>query len=61
MCYDGNMKDKTPKHVPVANPAYHRAMVELRRSNASGTHDARPKRERSRNAAKRAEIRRNSE
>ena len=47
--------DKTPKH---ANPAYAEGMREIRRSNKAGTHDARPKRERSRNAVKRAEIRR---
>jgi len=52
---------KTPKHKGTANPEYIAAMRELRRSNASGSHDSRPKRERSRGASRAAEIRRQSE
>lgn len=40
----------------IANPELHRAMVELRRSSAASPHDTRPKRQRSRHAAKRAAI-----
>ncbi len=45
------MKDKQPKHQPVANPEYARAIAELRRSNAAGTHaDKRARRARTRAA-----------
>lgn len=40
------------------NPELHAAMMELRRSNAAVPHDSRPKRERARRDAKRADIRR---
>jgi len=47
---------------PVANPAYAKAISELRRSNAAGTHaDARSRRERSREAALKAAIKRETE
>jgi len=37
------------KHKGIENPEYHKAMMELRRSNASGTHaDKRERRARSR-------------
>jgi hypothetical protein len=49
---------KSEKYRAVANPAYAAGMREIRRSNAAGTHDARPSRERSRRDAKRAAIRR---
>lgn len=49
---------KSEKYRAVANPAMASAMREIRRSNAAGTHDARPHRERSRSDAKRAQIRR---
>jgi hypothetical protein len=44
----------------VANPEYAEGMRQLRRSNAAGSHDNRPKRERSRADAKRAAIRRDA-
>ena len=45
------------KYRGVANPAYALAMVELRRSGASGTHaDKRTKRARTRNASKRRAL-----
>jgi hypothetical protein len=45
------MKDNTSKYKPVANPVYARAIAELRRSGASGTHnDKRTKRQRTRQA-----------
>lgn len=47
------------KHKGVENPDAHRADMERRQSNAAGTHDERPNRERSRHAVKRAEIDRN--
>lgn len=40
-----------------ANPELYRAMLELRRSNATQKHDNRPHRQRSRQDAKRAAIR----
>lgn len=49
------------KYRGVSNPEAHRADMDRRKSNAGGTHDNRPKRERSRDAVKRAEIRRESE
>lgn len=46
-----------PRPPKGANPAMAAAMRDLRRSNAAGTHaDRRTKRQRSRNAAKRAAI-----
>ena len=51
---------KPQKFQPVANPAYAEGMREIRKSNASGGHDSRPKRERSRSAVLRAEIKRAS-
>lgn len=45
--------DKPNRHRPIANPEYARAMAELRRSNASGTHaDKRTRRQRTRSASK---------
>jgi hypothetical protein len=55
------MDKNNRKHTPVANPEYAQAMRELRRSGAAGTHDNRPKRERSRQDSKRAAIRRDSQ
>jgi hypothetical protein len=52
---------KQKKTPGVANEAYIVAMREIRRSNAAGTHDARPARERSRADAKRAAIRRDAQ
>jgi hypothetical protein len=46
------------KHRGTENPQYARDMVELRRSNAAGTHaDKRTRRARTRSDAKRAAIR----
>lgn len=51
------MTDKSEKPKGVSNPEYARAMAELRRSNASGTHqDKRTKRKRTRSDSKRKEI-----
>lgn len=48
---------KQKKYRGIANPAYALAMVELRRSNASGTHaDKRTKRVRTRSASKRRAV-----
>jgi len=56
------MKKKKEKHKGVANPEYHKAMMELRRSNAAGTHlDRRTRRQRTRTAAKRAAIEKEKE
>ena len=52
---------KQDKYQPTANPAYAAGMREIRKSNAAGTHDSRPARERSRADAKRAAIKRDSE
>jgi len=46
------MKAKTKKYQATANPAYIQAMREIRKSNASGTHDNRPNRQRTRATAK---------
>lgn len=51
---------KQDKYKPTANPAYAEGMRELRRSNAAGSHDSRPARERSRSDAKRAAIKRDT-
>ena len=50
--------DKTPAYRPVANPALAAAMREIRRSSAASPQDSRPNRERSRQDAKRAAIKR---
>jgi hypothetical protein len=42
---------------PVRNEALHQAMVELRRSSATSSHDTRPPRQRTRANAKRQAIR----
>ena len=42
----------------VENKEYMRGMQDIRRSNAAGTHDNRPNRERSRNAQLQASVRR---
>jgi hypothetical protein len=49
---------KQKKFKGVANPEYIAGMRELRKGNAAGSHDNRPKRERTRSALKRAEIKR---
>ena len=49
---------KKKKHQGVANPEYAKAMRELRRSNASGTHaDKRTRRARTRGASVRKDLR----
>jgi len=48
---------KSEKYRATANPEMASAMREIRRSNAAGTHDNRPARQRSRHAAKHAAIR----
>lgn len=50
-CIMVGMKRKTT-HKGIKNTAYITAMRELRKSNASGTHDNRPNRLRTRNAIK---------
>lgn len=53
---------KKEKFKGVANPEYHKAMVELRRSNAAGKHlDRRTKRERTRAASKTAAIKKETD
>lgn len=53
---------KKEKFKGVANPEYHKAMVELRRSNAAGEHlDRRTKRERTRAASKTAAIKKETD
>lgn len=47
------------KYKHPANPERAKGMHEIARSGKSGSHDARPKRERSRAAVKRVEIDRN--
>jgi hypothetical protein len=42
---------------PVRNEAYHQAMVDIRRSSATSSHDTRPPRQRTRANAKRQAIR----
>lgn len=49
-------KDKS-KARGIANPEANRIAIEIARSNASGTHDTRPHRERSRENSKKAAIR----
>lgn len=51
---------KSEKYRAPANPEMAQAMREIRRSNAAGSHDPRPNRERSRHAAKRAAIQRDT-
>ena len=52
-------KPKKPeKGFKTANPKYIEGMREIRRSNAAGTHDNRPNRERSRKDALQASIKR---
>lgn len=52
---------KEPKYRGVANPALAEGMRQIRQSGKAGPMDNRPKRERSRDAAKRAAIQRDSE
>ena len=54
-CYDVVMK-KVMKPQKIQNTAYIVAMRELRKSNASGTHDNRPNRLRTRSAVKNQAI-----
>jgi hypothetical protein len=49
------------KYRNAANPLRAHADAERARSNAWGSHDNRPKRERSRDAVRRAEIRRSAD
>lgn len=52
-------KKRKIKNKPgMGNEALYHAMLEKRRSNAAGSHDNRPHRERSREAAKKAAIER---
>ena len=55
------MGKKKEKYVHPANPLRAAADAERARSNAAGTHDSRPKRERSRGDVLRAEVRRDTE
>lgn len=52
------MAPKPNKKYKSANPEYAKGMREIRRSNAAGTHDDRPNRERSRKDSLRAAIKR---
>lgn len=51
-------KGKLGKPFKVGNPNYIEGMRQIRQSNAAGTHDDRPNRERSRNDALRSAIKR---
>jgi hypothetical protein len=51
------MKKKNTTHKGIENKPYIEAMREIRRSNASGTHDNRPNRLRTRKAIKTQAIR----
>lgn len=51
------MANKTEKYKGIENKAYIEGMREIRRSNAAGTHDNRPNRQRTRSTAKRQAIR----
>ena len=50
------MANKTPKFKGVENKPYIEGMREIRRSNAAGSHDSRPPRQRTRSTAKRQAI-----
>lgn len=51
------MANKTAKFKGIENKPYIEGMREIRRSNAAGTHDNRPNRQRTRSTAKRQAIR----
>ncbi len=55
--YNNTMKKKNPTHKGIENKPYIEAMREIRKSNASGTHDNRPNRLRTRKAIKTRAIR----
>jgi hypothetical protein len=50
------MATKTVKFKGIENKAYIEGMREIRRSNAAGSHDSRPNRQRTRSTAKRQAI-----
>lgn len=50
------MATKTVKFKGVENKPYIEGMREIRKSNAAGTHDSRPPRQRTRSTAKRQAI-----
>ena len=55
---NGNRKNfRAEGFEPVRNEAYHAAMVDIRRSSATSSHDTRPNRQRTRATAKRQAIR----
>ena len=59
LMYTYTMKKKNPTHRGIENKPYIEAMREIRRSNASGTHDNRPNRLRTRKAIKTQAIKEN--
>jgi hypothetical protein len=54
--YNNTMKKKNPTHKGIENKPYIEAMREIRKSNASGTHDNRPNRQRTRSTVKNQAI-----
>ena len=54
--YNKTMKKKNPTHKGIENKPYIEAMREIRKSNASGTHDNRPNRQRTRSTVKNQAI-----
>lgn len=54
--YNKTMKKKNPTHKGIENKPYIEAMREIRKSNASGTHDNRPNRLRTRSTVKNQAI-----
>ena len=50
------MATKVAKFKGIENKAYIEGMREIRKSNAAGTHDSRPNRQRTRSTAKRQAI-----
>jgi hypothetical protein len=53
---ENEMATKTAKFKGVENKPYIEGMREIRRSNAAGSHDSRPPRQRTRSTAKRQAI-----
>ena len=57
--YNYTMKKKNTTHKGIENKPYIEAMREIRKSNASGTHDNRPNRLRTRQSVKNQAIKEN--
>lgn len=57
MAHQKRHRVTAPGYRPTANPAQAAANRERARSSAAGSHDSRPRRQRTRHAAKRAALR----